>query len=255
MNLLATLESTQQIIAYATADGRTTQGGGFDMTYLFVIGGMMLLSWMVSATLKRRFTEYSKIPMPLTGAEVAEKMLRENGINDVRVISTPGHLTDHYDPLSKTVNLSEPVYHMASVAAAAVAAHECGHAVQHQKAYKWLTFRSKMVPAVSFASQVQQYLMMAFIFGMFYTGSVWMLWAMVGTLAVITGFSLVTLPVEFDASRRAMVWMERAGLAGRMENDRAKNALFWAAMTYVVGALGALAQLGYWVMILLSRRD
>ena len=225
------------------------------MTYLVIIGGMMLLSLMVSSTLKRRFNEYSNIPMPLTGAEVAEKMLRENGITDVRVISTPGHLTDHYDPLKKTVNLSEPVYHLANVAAAAVAAHEVGHAVQHKQAYAWLTLRSKMVPAVSFANQIQQYLMMAFIFGMFYTGSVWMLWAMVGTLAVIAGFSLVTLPVEFDASRRAMVWMERSGLAGRMENDRAKNALYWAAMTYVVGALAALAQLAYWLMILLGRRD
>ena len=225
------------------------------MTYLLIIGGMMLLSVIVSKTMQRRMVEYSKIPMPLTGAEVAEKMLRENGITDVKVVSTPGHLTDHYDPMKKTVNLSEPVYHMASVAAAAVAAHECGHAVQHKQAYMWLTFRSKMVPAVSFASQIQRYLMMAFIFGLFYTGSVWMLWAMVGTLAVIAGFSLVTLPVEFDASRRALVWMERSGLTGRMENDRAQNALFWAAMTYVVGVLAALAQLAYWLMILLSRRD
>lgn len=255
MNLLATLESTQQLIAYATADGRAAQGGGFSMTYIVIIGGMMLLSMLVSSTLKRRFSEYSNIPMPLTGAEVAEKMLRENGITDVRVISTPGHLTDHYDPLKKTVNLSEPVYHLANVAAAAVAAHEVGHAVQHKQAYAWLTLRSKMVPAVSFASRIQQYLMMAFIFGMFYTGSIWMLWAMVGTLAVIAGFSLVTLPVEFDASRRAMAWMERSGLAGRMENDRAQNALFWAAMTYVVGALAALAQLAYWLMILLGRRN
>jgi len=255
MNLLTHLESTHQILAYASANGQAAQGGGFSMTYLVIIGGMMLLSLMVSSTLKRRFNEYSNIPMPLTGAEVAEKMLRENGITDVRVISTPGHLTDHYDPLKKTVNLSEPVYHLANVAAAAVAAHEVGHAVQHKQAYAWLTLRSKMVPAVSFANQIQQYLMMAFIFGMFYTGSVWMLWAMVGTLAVIAGFSLVTLPVEFDASRRAMVWMERSGLAGRMENDRAKNALYWAAMTYVVGALAALAQLAYWLMILLGRRD
>ena len=255
MNYLAITDSIHQFIAYASADGHTAQGGGFDMRYLFIIGGMMLLSFLVSGTLKRRFAEYSRIPMPLTGAEVAEKMLRDNGIDDVQVISTPGHLTDHYDPLRKTVNLSEPVYHMATVAAAAVAAHECGHAVQHKKAYAWLQLRSKMVPAVSFASQIQQYLMFAFIFGLFYTGSVWMLWAMVGSLAVIAGFSMVTLPVEFDASKRAMAWMESSGMAGRMEHDRAKNALFWAAMTYVVGALAALAQLGYWLMLLLSRRD
>ncbi|QQL44576.1 zinc metallopeptidase [Sulfuriroseicoccus oceanibius] len=232
-----------------------SQGGGFSMSYLIIIGGMMLLSMLVSHTLKRRFHEYSDIPLPMTGREVAERMLRDNGITDVQVISTPGQLTDHYNPMDKTVNLSEPVYHMANVAAAAVAAHECGHAVQHQKAYHWLQLRSKMVPAVSFASQIQQYLMFAFIFGLFYTGSVWMLWAMVISLAVIAGFSLVTLPVEFDASNRALAWMERSGIAGRIEHDRAKNALFWAAMTYVVGALTALAQLGYWLMILLGRRD
>jgi len=245
------LDLLPEILAYT----QQTQGGGFSMSYLIIIGGMMLLSMLVSHTLKRRFQEYSEIPLSMTGREVAEKMLRDNGITDVQVISVPGQLTDHYNPMNKTVNLSEPVYHMANVAAAAVAAHECGHAVQHQKAYHWLQLRSKMVPAVSFASQIQQYLMFAFIFGLFYTGSVWMLWAMVISLAVIAGFSLVTLPVEFDASNRALAWMERSGIAGRIEHDRAKNALFWAAMTYVVGALTALAQLGYWVMMLLGRRE
>ena len=255
MMTLLSLGLSSSLVANAEPVFAATQGGGLNLSYLLIIGGITLLSWIVSSTMKRRFAEHSQVPMPMTGAEVAQKMLRDHGITDVEVLSTPGYLSDHYDPMKKTVNLSEPVYHMANAAAAAVAAHECGHAVQHKQAYKWLTFRSKMVPAVQFASQMQRYLMMMFFFGLFYTGSLWMLWAMVGTLAVIAGFSLVTLPVEFDASRRAMAWIDRSGLSGRMENDRARNALFWAAMTYVVGAIGALAQLAYWLMLLLGRRD
>lgn len=225
------------------------------MTYLLIIGVTMVASLAISGIMKSRFNQYSQVPIRMTGAQVAEAMLRQNGINDVQVIHTPGHLTDHYDPIHKTVNLSEPVYHMNSVAAATVAAHECGHAVQHQQAYAWLTFRSKMVPAVQFANTIQQYLMFGAMLGAGIFHSVTMLWVWVAVFGVTTLFAVITLPVEFDASRRALVWLERSGIANQMEHDRAKKALFWAAMTYVVGALGAIAQLLYWVSMLMGRRD
>jgi Zn-dependent membrane protease YugP len=226
------------------------------MTYWVIIGASLLVSFLISGTLKRRFAEYSQIPIRLTGAQIAEAMLRQNGINDVRVISTPGQLTDHYDPVSKTVNLSESVYAMNSVAAAAVAAHECGHAVQHQQAYQWLTLRSKMVPAVQFSTNILNWVMMASLFGMYFLNSPTMIWIYVALFGVTTLFSLVTLPVEFDASRRAMVWLESSGLAASMEHEKAKNALFWAAMTYVAAAVGSLAMLLYYIsMALGGRRD
>jgi Zn-dependent membrane protease YugP len=227
---------------------------GFSITGILIIAATMLASFIISGTLKRRFNEYSHIPIRLTGAQVAETMLRQNGITDVRVISTPGQLTDHYDPTNKTVNLSESVYAMNSVAAAAVAAHECGHAIQHQKAYRWLTLRSKMVPAVSLASNLLNYLMMLSIFGLFFLGPT-TIWIYVALLGVTALFSLVTLPVEFDASRRALVWLESSGLAASMEHEKAKNALFWAAMTYVAGAIGSVAMLLYYVMQALGSRD
>ncbi|MEK7951300.1 zinc metallopeptidase [Luteolibacter soli] len=223
--------------------------GGLGMTYWLIIGASMLVSMAIGGMLKKRFTEYSQIPIRMTGAQVAEAMLRQNGINDVQVVSVPGQLTDHYDPLRKTVNLSEPVYRMNSVAAAAVAAHECGHAVQHQQAYAWLTFRSKMVPAVQFANTMQQFLMMAAMIGVAMFHSVTMLWVWVAVFGVTTLFAVVTLPVEFDASRRALVWLEKSGIANQMEHERAKNALFWAAMTYVAGAVAAVAQLVYLIMM------
>ena len=227
---------------------------GFSITGILIIAATMLASFIISGTLKRRFNEYSHIPIRLTGAQVAETMLRQNGITDVRVISTPGQLTDHYDPTNKTVNLSESVYAMNSVAAAAVAAHECGHAIQHQKAYRWLTLRSKMVPAVSLASNLLNYLMMLSIFGLYFLGPT-TIWIYVALLGVTALFSLVTLPVEFDASRRALVWLESSGLAASMEHEKAKNALFWAAMTYVAGAIGSVAMLLYYVMQALGSRD
>jgi len=223
-------------------------------TFWVIIGVSMLVSLLVSSTLKRRFSEYSHIPIRLTGAQVAEAMLRQNGIHDVQVISTPGQLTDHYDPVAKTVNLSESVYAMNSVAAAAVAAHECGHAVQHQQAYHWLTLRSKMVPAVQFSSNLLNWIMMLSIFGLFFLGPT-TLWIYIALFGVTTLFSLVTLPVEFDASRRALVWLESSGLAASMEHEKAKNALFWAAMTYVAAAVGSLAQLLYYLAMALGRRD
>jgi Zn-dependent membrane protease YugP len=213
------------------------------------------VSFLVSSTLKRRFNEYSQIPIRMTGAQVAEAMLSQNGINDVRVISTPGQLTDHYDPTSKTVNLSESVYAMNNVAAAAVAAHEVGHAVQHQQAYAWLTFRSKMVPAVQFSSNLLNYIMIASLIGVGLMGSMTFLWIWIGLFAVTTLFAFVTLPVEFDASRRALVWMEQSGIASSIEHDRAKNALFWAAMTYTAAAIGSLAQLLYFIMMAMGRRE
>lgn len=230
-------------------------GGGIGIGYFIIIGGSMLLSFLVGGMLKRRFAEYSQIPISMTGAEVAQAMLRQNGINDVQVLSVPGQLTDHYDPVKKTVNLSEPVYHMNTVAAAAVASHECGHAVQHQQAYAWLGFRSKMVPAVQIASTIQQYLMMGAVLGLATMGSATMLWVWAAVFSVTALFAVVTLPVEFDASKRAMVWLERSGVANQMEHERAKNALFWAAMTYVVGAIGAIAQALYFIMLIMGQRN
>ncbi|MCW1926467.1 zinc metallopeptidase [Luteolibacter arcticus] len=231
------------------------QSSPIGVGYWVIIGASMLVSMLISGMLKKRFNQYSQIPIRLTGAQVAEAMLRQNGINDVQVIHTPGHLTDHYDPIRKTVNLSEPVYQMNSVAAAAVAAHECGHAIQHQQAYAWLAFRSKMVPAVQFASTIQQYLMFGAMLGAGLFHSVTMLWIWVAVFAVTALFAVITLPVEFDASKRAMVWLEKSGIANQMEHDRAKNALFWAAMTYVAGAVGAIAQLLYLVSMLMGRRN
>lgn len=228
---------------------------GFSPTILIIMGATALVSWLVSSTLKRRFNEYSQIPIRFTGAQIAETMLRENGINDVRVISTPGKLTDHYDPTTKTVNLSEAVYGMNSIAAAAVAAHECGHAVQHAKSYAWLTMRSKMVPAVQFASNTMSMLFIAMFFATTFFQSPVFLYAWVGLFAITTLFSIVTLPVEFDASKRALVWLEGSGVSSSMEHEKAKNALFWAAMTYVVAALGSIAMLLYYVSMLFGRRD
>lgn len=229
--------------------------GGFNMTYIVIIGVSMLGSFLISSTLKRRFNEYSQIPIRMTGAEIAEAMLRQNGINDVQVISTPGQLTDHYDPVKKTVNLSESVYSVNSVAAAAVAAHECGHAVQHQQAYVWLGLRSKLVPAVQFSSKMLNYIMILGFLGIGFMHNMTMLWVWVGLFAVTTLFSFITLPVEFDASRRALVWMESSGVAPSIDHEKAKNALFWAAMTYVAAAIGSLAQLLYFLMMALNRRD
>jgi Zn-dependent membrane protease YugP len=228
---------------------------GIGIGYWLIMGGTMLLSFLISSTLRRRFNEYSQIPLRVTGAEVAEMMLRSHGIRDVKVIQVNGHLTDHYDPIQKTVNLSESVYHMNSVAAAAVAAHECGHAVQHQQAYAWLGFRSRMVPIVNLASQLMKLVMILGVIGMFALGNGMLIWVIVGCLAVTTAFSLVTLPVEFDASNRALAWLESSGLANSMEHDRAKNALFWAAMTYVAAAVGSAAMLMYYLMQALGRRD
>ncbi len=229
--------------------------GGFSPLYLIIIGATFLASVSISGMLKRRFAEYSQIPLSMTGGQIAEEMLRQNGLTGVQVISVSGQLTDHYDPLKKTVNLSESVYHVNSVAAAAVAAHECGHALQHQQAYVWLDFRSKMVPAVQFSSKILNFIMIAGLLGIGLMQSSTLLWIWVGLFGVTTVFSIVTLPVEFDASRRALLWLEGSGIAASMEHEKAKKALFWAAMTYVAAAVGSVAQLLYFLMMALGRRD
>lgn len=228
---------------------------GIPMLYWIILGGSMLLSWMVGNKLKSRFREHSQAPLQLSGREVAERMLSDAGIRDVRVISTPGQLTDHYNPADKTVNLSEAVYNMRNVAAAAVAAHECGHAVQHAKSYAWLKFRSAMVPVTNIASSMMNVIFMISIVGMIAFKMPGLLWIFVGCLAITTLFAFITLPVEFDASKRALAWMEGSGIAASMDQGRARNALFWAAMTYVVGALSSLAMLAYYLFQMFGGSD
>jgi hypothetical protein len=219
---------------------------------------ILAISWLVQWRLKSKFEKYAQIPFRgnMTGAEVASRMLHESGINDVKVISVEGKLTDHYNPLDKTVNLSPDVYGGRSVAAAAVAAHECGHAVQHARAYTWLTMRSKLVPAVSFASNWVQWIIMAGFLLMAFAGTfgVYLLLFGIILFAMTTLFTFVTLPVEFDASNRALVWLEDSGLTSSQEHEMAKDALKSAALTYVVAALGSLATLVYYIMIFLRRR-
>ncbi|MDR3046660.1 MAG: zinc metallopeptidase [Bacteroidales bacterium] len=231
------------------------------ISYWVIFIAFMILSLIVSQTLKVKFEKYSKEPLSsgLTGREIAEKMLRENGINDVQVISTKGHLTDHYNPKTKTVNLSESVYNSNSVAAAAVAAHECGHAVQHAEAYKWLTFRSTMVPMVQFGSRWSQWILLAglLIWGLSQFATIGSVVLIVGVVlfALSTLFAFVTLPVEYNASARALAWLDVTGITHGTEQKHAQDALRWAARTYVVAALSSLATLLYYIMIILGRRN
>ncbi len=215
----------------------------------------MGLSMWVSWRLKSKFKKYSEIPLQsgYTGREIAEMMLADNGIHDVKVISVAGRLTDHYNPADKTVNLSEYVYEARSAAAAAVAAHECGHAVQHARAYSFLKFRSAMVPALSIASRYMQWIILIGIF-MLQTTPV-PLAIGVALFGLTTIFSFVTLPVEFDASKRALAWISSNNIVTQQELAMSKDALKWAAMTYVVAALGSLATLLYYVSLLMGRRD
>ena len=218
---------------------------------LFII--ISLVSWGVSALLNHRFKKYSQVYLPLTGREVAEKMLRDNGITDVRVVSVQGHLTDHYDPRSKTINLSESVYNSANVSAAAVAAHECGHALQHAFGYAPLRMRTALVPVVSFASQWVTWILLGGILMIEVFPQ--LLSIGVGLYALITLFAFITLPVEMNASARAIAWMEQAGITDRATNPMASAALRSAAYTYVVAALSSLGTLVYYIMILVGRRD
>ncbi|RAU84202.1 zinc metallopeptidase [Pontibacter arcticus] len=226
------------------------------MAGIYIIGILfMLISWLVSWRLKSKFKQYSQVPLSsgLSGKEIAEMMLADNGITDVRVISVAGKLTDHYNPADKTVNLSEYVYEARSAAAAAVAAHECGHAVQHARAYSFLKFRSAMVPALSIASRYMQWILIIGIL-MLQTTPLPLTIGVV-LFALTTIFSFVTLPVEFDASKRALAWISSRGIVTSQELTMSKDALKWAALTYVVAALGSLATLLYYVSLLMGRRD
>ncbi|WP_034893597.1 zinc metallopeptidase [Gillisia sp. Hel_I_29] len=225
--------------------------------YYIIAGLLFLLSMYVSNKLKSKFKKYSKVHLQngMSGKEIAEKMLRDNNINDVKVISTPGMLSDHYNPQKKTVNLSEGVYSQRNAAAAAVAAHECGHAVQHAQAYSWLQMRSKLVPMVSVATKMSQWVIMG--------GLVLMATTALGSTVLLVGivlfglgtlFSFITLPVEYDASKRALVWLETENMLTPQEHEAAEDSLKWAARTYVVAAIGSLATLLYFVNIYLGRR-
>jgi Zn-dependent membrane protease YugP len=231
---------------------------GMPPSILIVSLLMMGISMLVSMVLKNKFTKYNKVMLSsgITGKEVAEKMLKDNGIYDVQVTSTPGFLTDHYNPLTKTVNLSAEVYQGNSVSAAAVAAHECGHAVQHATQYPWLNFRSKMVPATQISTNLSQWIIMIGI-GLlsFGKGNGTVLLIGIGLFAVATIFSIITLPVEFDASRRGLAWLNRTNITNPEEQDKAKDALKWAATTYVVAALASLITLIQYIMIYMNRRD
>lgn len=249
MNILSIIAAYGQSVGYTTTSG----SAGYNITYIILFIGIAIISYIVQANLKSKFEKYSKMPIGLTGREVAEKMLRDNGIYDVKVTSTPGMLTDHYNPTNKTVNLSQGVYNSASIAAAAVAAHECGHAVQHARAYAPLTMRSKLVPVVQFSSSIMSWVLLIGILtveafpGILLGGIV--------LFATTTLFSFITLPVEIDASHRALKWLSAAGITNSSNHKYAEGALRSAAYTYVVAALSSLATLLYYVMIYLNRRD
>ncbi|MCB0501791.1 MAG: zinc metallopeptidase [Bacteroidetes bacterium] len=225
-----------------------------DATYMILLLAIGGISWFVSNRLKTKFQHYSKSRIGLTGREVAEKMLRDNGIYDVQVQSVQGALTDHYNPLTKTVNLSEWVYNQPTVAAAAVAAHECGHAVQHAHSYAWLSMRSAIVPVVSISSRLMTFVLIAGIAMLAFSGNPIVLIVGIAMFGLTTLFSFITLPVEFDASNRALAWLDSTNTLSQVDHDGAKDALKWAAMTYVVAALGSLAQLIYWIGVLNNRR-
>ncbi len=220
--------------------------------FLVLMVGFMLAGFLVQSRLRSKMTAYSKYPTPngWSGADVAEKMLRDNGIYDVKIVSVPGQLTDHYNPMDKTVNLSPDVFDGRSVMAAMIAAHECGHAVQHATAYSWLTMRSKLVPVVSFSSRWMQWVLLAGIL----TIQVFPQLLLIGIVlfGMTTLFSFITLPVEFDASRRALAWINNTGFMYGADSDKAKDGLWRAAMTYVVAALASMATLVYYIMILMG---
>ncbi len=230
------------------------------MMYYILLGAIALVSWLVSNKLKSKFKFYSKVHLRngMSGAEIAEKMLADHGIRDVKVVSTPGMLTDHYNPVNKTVNLSEGVYNQRNASAAAVAAHECGHAVQHATAYEWLTLRSKLVPVVSVTSGMSMWV----VFGGIMLGAAagvglgyWVAVAGLIMMGLATLFSFITLPVEYDASNRALAWLKNKNMVSQEEYKGSEDALKWAARTYLVAAIGSLATLVYWAMQVLGNRD
>lgn len=222
------------------------------MIWIIVIG-VMVLSYIIQAMLQSRFNKYSQVPTSngMTGADIARKMLRDNGITDVEVTSVRGTLTDHYNPQTKTVNLSEAVYGQRNIAAAAVAAHECGHVLQHAQGYGPLKLRSALVPVVNFSNKAVQWVLLAGVLLFAVTHSV--LWLGVVLFGMSTLFSLVTLPVEINASRRAVAWLESAGITNYETKPMAQDSLKWAAYTYVIAAIGSLATLFYYIGIARSR--
>jgi uncharacterized protein len=224
------------------------------MSIWIIFIGFMILSWIVSMVLKSKFAKYSKIPLDngMSGREVAERMLQDYGITGVKIGSVEGRLTDHYNPADKTINLSQEVYNGRSISSAAVAAHETGHAVQHARAYAWLGFRSSLVPAVSFASKWVQWILLAGI--LLVRTFPALLLAGIILFALTTIFSFITLPVEIDASRRALAWLSNSGITSYQNHDKAQDALKWAAYTYVIAALGSLATLLYYIMIFTGSR-
>jgi len=224
--------------------------GAYIIGAIFAVVGMI-----VGQVLQSKFKKYSRVALRngMTGKEIAEKMLLDNGITDVQVISVRGQLTDHYNPLNKTVNLSEAVYSQRSAAAAAVAAHECGHAVQHATAYRWLMLRSRLVPVVSFSSKIVQWVILGGI--LLINSFPNLLLAGIVLFGVVTLFSIITLPVEYNASSRALAWMQTRNVVTSQEYEGAKDSLRWAARTYLVAALGAIASLLYYLMIYMGRRD
>ena len=230
------------------------------MSYYILLIAIALASAAVSQRLKSKFRKYEKLALAngMSGREIAEKMLSDHQIDDVQIISTPGRLSDHYNPVNKTVNLSEAVFSGRNAAAAAVAAHEVGHAVQHARAYKWLTMRSQLVPIVSVASGMSSWVVFIGLVLMFSSGSGFgypIALLGLGLMAMATLFSIITLPVEYDASERALSWLVNQNVLTSNEHDAAQDALKWAARTYVVAALGALASLLYWEMQVMRARD
>jgi hypothetical protein len=221
----------------------------------------MLLSMIVGGVLKSKFKRYSKIPVGynLSGREVAEKMLREHSLSNVQVVSVPGKLSDHYNPLNRTVNLSPEVYNGRSISAAAVAAHECGHAVQHANNYAWLNMRSKLVPVQNISAQVLNVIFIGMFLGVFAIQGLFnmqtALIVIVACYAIFTAIAFITLPVEINASQRALAWLEGTAITSNQTHDQAKDALKWAAYTYVIAALSSLASLLYFVAMLAGRRD
>ena len=222
------------------------------MLIWIIMIAVMVASMIIQAMLKRRFDKYSEVPLGLTGAEVASRMLNAHGIRDVKIVSIPGKLTDHYDPTTRTVNLSENVYYGRSVAAAAVAAHECGHVVQHATGYAWLRMRSALVPVVSFSSNIVSWVLLAGV--LFINMFPSLIWIGIGLFALTTLFSFITLPVEINASARAVQWLEGAGIVSYETKPMAVDALKWAAYTYVIAAIGSLATLLYYISIAQGRR-
>lgn len=245
------------IIAYGQEVGYSAANNGavgYNFTYILLFIGIAIASYFVQANLKSKFEKYSKMPIGLTGREIAEKMLHDHGIYNVAVTHVKGHLTDHFNPTTMTVNLSDDVYNSATITALAVAAHECGHAVQHATGYGPIRMRSQLVPIVNFSSKVAGWVILAGVAMMSFTNSAALCWVGIALVAISALFALVTLPVEYNASERAVAWLESSGTLGDESLDGAHEALRWAARTYLVAALSAIVTILYYIVLIKSRR-